>query len=222
MQPRDPCLPWRGHSARPGPNSCSGDASGARALERWVRLRGLRTPIRTRGQMHHSGWGEATGGPLVSLGTRQTRLPSRRQHSRCPGPPTTPDGHSLVQSSCHPPQSLHSDLLLGSRPPAQLLPLETWDTPRLTDCAFLLRLESLRVTKPGLWWLDFPKPPSPLPFHPCLAFQQGPRETLFFPGEKACGELSPLTAGFLGAAERWKRSLGPCCLITFGPSLIRG
>ena len=102
--------------------------------------------------MHHSGWGEATGGPLVSLGTRQTRLPSRRQHSRCPGPPTTPDGHSLVQSSCHPPQSLHSDLLLGSRPPAQLLPLETWDTPRLTDCAFLLRLESLRVTKPGLWW----------------------------------------------------------------------
>lgn len=74
-----------------------------------------------------------------------------------------------------------------------------------------------------LWaWLDFPEPPSTSPFLPCLTFQQGPRETLFFPREKACGELSLLTVGFLGAAERWKRPLGPCCLITFGPSLIGG
>ena len=71
-------------------------------------------------------------------------------NSRCPGPPLLTA--TLCCRAAAIPQSRHSDLLLGSRPPAQLLPLETWDIPRLTDCAFLLHLESLRVTKPGLWW----------------------------------------------------------------------
>ena len=60
------------HTAHPGPDSCSGDMSGAQALEWWIGLRGLQTPIQTRGQMHHGGWGEAMGGPLLSPGTRQT------------------------------------------------------------------------------------------------------------------------------------------------------
>lgn len=68
------------------------------------------------------------------------------------GPPPLLRAALWVQSSCHSPQLLHSDLLLSSRPPAWLPPLETWDTSRLPDCAFLMHLVNLRVTKPGLWW----------------------------------------------------------------------
>ena len=62
------------------------------------------------------------------------------------GPPTTPGGHSLGA------EQLPFTPVAALRPPSRLPPLETWDTPRLTDCAFLLHLVSLRVTKPGRWW----------------------------------------------------------------------
>lgn len=93
-----------------------------------------------------AGVGEVTGGPLVSPGTRQTQLPSGRQHSRCPWAPTTPGGHSLGA------EQLPFTPVAALRPPSRLPPLEMWDTPRLTDCASLLHLVSLRVTKPGRWW----------------------------------------------------------------------
>lgn len=74
-----------------------------------------------------------------------------------------------------------------------------------------------------LWALaGFSSPfPLPLPSLPGF-FPAGAQRSSVLPGEKACGELSPLTAGFLGAAERWKRPLGPCCLITLDLALFGG
>lgn len=61
------------------------------------------------------------------------------------------------------------------------------------------------------------------PSLPAWLSQQGPRETLFFPGRRHAASSASRDSRLPGSSREMEASQGPlCCLITFGPSFIRG